>query len=112
MRFNRNMSRQTRKLAGVVSPLTREEIRRATVLAVEHLRPELVRNGESRYRVLGVELSLTRPREKNRPMSRQVEVLIIDYLGRRQLRVGIERGRVVEVRALEGQPAYAPDEIV
>lgn len=111
MPTHRNMSRQTRRLGNVVSPLTRAEIKHATALAVEHLKPEVVWNGHSRYRVLGAELSLTRPREKNAPVSRRIEVLIIDYLGRRQLRVGLERGRVVEVRPLEGQAAYAPDEI-
>lgn len=111
MRFDPNMSLETRRLGRAIAPLTRAEIKRGVAAAVEYLTPELTRDGQSRYRVLGAELSLTRPSEKDMPVRRRIEVLIVDYLGRRQVRIALERGRVVEVRPLEGQPAYAADEV-
>jgi hypothetical protein len=105
-----NMSSQTRKLATVLRPLGRTEAKRAIETAVEHLRPELVRDGQSRFRALGAQLYVTRPRAKGNPI-RLVEVRVIDYVNRRHLRVVIYGGRVLEVRPLYWQSAFSAEEI-
>jgi hypothetical protein len=94
-----------------LAPLKGAEAKRAVAAALAYLEPELSYDGQSRYRVLGAELSLTRPRGKDTPVRREVEVLVVDYLGRRQVKLLVERERVVEVRDLEGQAAFAPEEI-
>ena len=105
-----NMSPQTRKLAMVLKPLGRAEARRAIETAVEHLRPGLTRDGQSRFRALGAQLYVTRPTAKGKP-TRLVDVRVVDYLNRRHLRVVIAGSRVVEVRELDWQPAFSPEEI-
>jgi hypothetical protein len=105
-----NMSPQTRKLATVLKPLGRTEATRAIAIAVEHLRPELTRDGQSRFRALGAQLYVTRPTAKGKP-TRLVEVRVVDYLNRRHLRVVITGSRVVEVRPLDWQPAFSAEEI-
>jgi hypothetical protein len=105
-----NMSAQTRKLTRVLRPLGRAEARRATAAAVEHLRPELTRDGRTRFRVLGAQLYLTRPAGKG-TLGRLVDVRLLDSLSRRHLRVVVAGGRVVEVRTLDWQPAFAAGEI-
>ena len=105
-----NMSPQTRRLARVLKPLGRTEARRAIETAVEHLRPELTRDGQSRFRALGAQLYVTRPTAKGKP-TRLVDVRVVDYLNRRHLRVVIAGSRVVEVRELDWQPAFSPEEI-
>lgn len=94
-----------------LAPLNASEARRAIAAARRYLEPELTHEGQSRYRVLGAELSLTRPRDKDALVRRDIEVLVVDYLGRRQVRVVVERGRVVEVRELTGPAAFSADEI-
>jgi hypothetical protein len=105
-------SRETRRIAEILRPLGAGESKRAIATAVAYLKPELNRDGVSRFRVLGAELQVTRPRDKSarRPV-RQVEVLVVDYLNARQVRVVVENGQVVEVRDLEGQPAFEQGEI-
>jgi hypothetical protein len=105
-----NISPQTRKLAVVLKPLGRTEAKRAIVTAVEHLRPELTRDGQSRFRALGAQLYVTRPTAKGKP-TRLVDVRVVDYLNRRHLRVVIAGSRVVEVRELDWQPAFSAEEI-
>lgn len=105
-----NMSPQTRKLATVLKPLGRTEAKQAIETAVEHLRPELMRDGKSRFRALGAQLSVTRPTAKGSP-TRLVDVRVVDYLNRRHLRVVIAGSRVVEVRELDYQPAFVAEEI-
>ncbi len=105
-----NMSPQTRKLAIVLKPLGRTEAKRAIAVAIEHLRPELTRDGQSRFRCLGAQLYVTRPTAKGNP-TRVVEVRVVDYLNRRHLRVVIAGSRVVEVRPLDWQPAFSAEEI-
>jgi hypothetical protein len=56
-----NISAQTQRLATVLKPLGRTEAKRAIGTAVEHLRPELTRDGQSRFRALGAQLYVTRP---------------------------------------------------
>jgi hypothetical protein len=104
------MSPQTRRLARVLKPLGRTEARRAIETAVEHIRPELTRDGQSRFRALGAQLYVTRPTAKGKP-TRLVDVRVVDYLNRRHLRVVIAGSRVVEVRELDWQPAFSPEEI-
>ena len=87
-----NMSPQTRKLAIVLKPLGRTEAKRAIAVAIEHLRPELTRDGQSRFRCLGAQLYVTRPTAKGNP-TRVVEVRVVDYLNRRHLRVVIAGSR-------------------
>jgi hypothetical protein len=105
-----NMSPQTRRLALMLKPLGRTEAKRAIETAVGHLRPELTRDGQSRFRVLGAQLYLTRVAAKSKP-TRLVDVRVVDYLNRRHLRVVIAGSRVVEVRELDWQPAFSPEEI-
>jgi hypothetical protein len=105
-----NMSPQTRKLAVVLKPLGRAEAKRAIETAVEHLRPELTRDGQSRFRALGAQVYVTRPTAKANP-TRLVDVRIVDYLSRRHLRVVIAGSRVVEVRVIDWQPAFSAEEI-
>lgn len=104
-------SRQTRRMAAILTPLRAAESRRAIAVARAYLEPELTREGEQRFRVLGAELAITRPRAKRTPLVRRVDVLVVDYLNRRHLRLVVEKEQVVEVRELEGQPAFAPEEI-
>lgn len=111
MKRTEHISPQTRRIAKAVAPLSAADGKRAIARATAYLRPELTRGGHSRFRVLGAELSLTRSDSKTAPVRRQIEVLIVDYLNRRHLRVAIEGSRVAEVRDLAGQPAYAADEI-
>lgn len=99
------------RLTKVLKPLAQTETRRAIKTAIDYLEPELVRDGISRYRVLGAELAITRPKSPGVIPKRQVEVIVIDYLNRRHLRVVIEQGRVAEVRTLDYQPAVSRDEI-
>ena len=86
----------------ILAPLTQPESDNAIAVAEAHIKPQLLHDGESRFRVLGAELYLTRALNKNEPTRREVEVLVIDYLGRQQLAVVVERDQVVEVRELEG----------
>jgi hypothetical protein len=104
------LSPQTQKLATVLNPLGRTEAKRAIATAVEHLRPELTRDGQSRFRALGAQLYVTRPMAKGKP-TRLVEVRVVDYLNWRHLRVVIAGSRVVEVRPLDWQPAFSAEEI-
>ena len=101
----------TRRLTKVLKPLARTEATRAVKVAIHYLEPELVRDGTSRFRVLGAELAITRPKSREVIPGRQIEVLVIDYLNRRHMRVAVEQGRVVEVRTLDYQPAVSSDEI-
>lgn len=100
-----------RKLTKVLKPLTQTEATRAIKVAIHYLEPELVRDGISRFRVLGAELAITRPKSPQVIPTRQIEVIVIDYLNRRHLRVVVEQGRVVEVRTLDYQPAVSSDEV-
>lgn len=102
----------SRKLTKVLKPLARAETTRAVKAAIHYLEPELVRDGTSRFRVLGAELAITRPKSRDVIPRRQIEVLVIDYLNRRHMRVVVEQERVVEVRTLDYQPAVNRDEIV
>jgi hypothetical protein len=105
------MSSRARKLAAVLRPLGRAEAARAAKAAVEYLTPELVRDGISRFRVFGAELAVTRPKSGDGIPRRQVEVLVIDYLNRRHVRVVLEDARVVQVHALDHQPAVGAEEV-
>jgi hypothetical protein len=100
-----------RTLTKVLKPLAQMEATRAIKVAIHYLEPELVRDGISRYRVLGAELAITRPKSPRVIPKRQIEVIVIDYLNRRHIRVVVEQGRVVEVRTLDYQPAVSGDEI-
>jgi hypothetical protein len=103
-------SARARKLATVLRPLGRAEAARAVKAAVQYLTPELVRDGSSRFRVLGAELAVTRPKGDGIPR-RQVEVVVIDYLNRRHVRVVLEEARVVQAHALDHQPAVGAEEV-
>jgi len=105
-----NLSPQTRKLARVLRPLTRAETKRAVSTAVAYLLPELTRDGLTRFRALGAELYLSRPTEKG-PLSRLIEVVVVDYLNRRHLRVIVDGSQVAEVRELDWQPPFSAEEI-
>lgn len=100
-----------RKLTKVLKPLTQAEAKKAIKATIEHLEPELVRGDVSRYRVIGAELSITRPKEREALPIRQIEVLVVDYLNRRHVRGVVEDGRVVEAHTLDYQPAISSDEI-
>jgi hypothetical protein len=105
-----NMSPQTRKLGEILRPLTRAEAKRASSAAVAYLRPELTRDGHSRFRALGAQLYVTKPAAKG-AFGRLVEVLAVDYLNRRHVRVVVDGNRVVEVRELDWQPAFSAEEL-
>lgn len=100
-----------RRLRKVLKPLARAEASRAMKAATDYLKPELRRDGLSRFRVLGAELAVSRPKNREVVPKRQIEVLVVDYLNRRHLRVVVEQGRVAEVRTLNHQPAIGSDEI-
>ena len=100
-----------RGLKRALKPLAPAEAARAIKVAVHYLEPELVRDGISRFRVLGAELAITRPKIPKVVPKRQIEIMVIDYLNRRHLRVVVEQGRVVEVRNLDYQPAVSRDEV-
>jgi hypothetical protein len=102
----------TRRLTKVLKPLGRVETTKAVKAVIHYLEPELVRDGTSRFRVLGAELAITRPKSREAIPRRQIEVIVIDYLNRRHMRVVVERERVVEVRTLDYQPAVSSDEIL
>jgi hypothetical protein len=104
------LSQFTRMLLKTMRPLSKAEAKMTIAAAVEHLKPELEREGASRFRVLGAQLTATRPSEKERPR-RLIEVIIVDYLNHRQVRVVVDGKRVVEERPLEFQPAYSPEEL-
>jgi hypothetical protein len=69
-----------------------------------------MRDGQSRFRVLGAQLYITRPTDKD-AVGRLIEVMVIDYLNRRHLRVVVSGSRVTEVRDLDWQPAFSAEEI-
>jgi len=100
-----------RRLKQVLKPLSRSEAARAVKAAIQYLEPELVRDGTSRFRVLGAELAVTRPKSREVIPRRQIEVLVIDYLNRRHVRIVVEGARVVEARTLDSQPALGREEI-
>lgn len=104
-------SASSRRLTKVLKPLARAEATKAVKAAIHYLEPELVRDGTSRFRVLGAELYITRAKSPKSIPRRQIEVLVIDYLSRRHMRVVIEQGQVVEVRTLDYQPSVSSDEI-
>lgn len=104
-------STRPRKLKEVLKPLTQSEARRAIKVTLDHLQPELLRADVSRFRVLGTELSITRPKDREATPARRIEVLIVDYLNRRHVRSVVEDGRVLEARTLEHQPAVSSEEI-
>ncbi len=99
------------KLASILRPLTRAEATKAERTAIRYLEPQLVRDGAARYRVLGSELHISRPMAASALPTRQVEVLVVDYLNRRHLRIVLEAEKVIQVRDLEHQPAVSSDEV-
>jgi hypothetical protein len=101
----------TRRLSKVLKPLARAESTKAVKAVIRYLEPELVREGTSRFRVLGAELAITRPKSRETIPPRQIEVIVIDYLNRRHMRVVVEQEKVIEVRTLDYQPAFSSDEI-
>lgn len=101
-----------RNLKKVLKPLTQAEAKRAVQATIDHLKPELVRGEASRFRVIGAEIAITRPKEREAIPIRQIEVLVVDYLNRRHVRSVVEEGRVVEARTLDYQPAISSEEIV
>jgi hypothetical protein len=105
-----NASRETKRLEKVLKPLGRTEATRAIETAVEYLGSGLVRGGQSRYRVLGAQLAITRGTDKGTP-ARLIEVFVIDYLNRRQFRVLVAGTRATEAGELDWQPAFSAEEI-
>jgi hypothetical protein len=95
----------------VLKPLSRAEATRAIKIATDYLKPELVRDTVSRFRVLGAELAITRPKSRDLVPRRQIQVIIVDYLNRRHVRVVVENGGVAEVRTLDYQPAVSAEEV-
>ena len=105
------MSALTRGMVEALEPLDDAEADQAVSAAVEYLKPELVRDDVSHFRVLGAESAVFRHKDRDGPFIRAVEVMVADYLNRRHLRVVVEQGNVVEVRELDYQPALSADEI-
>jgi hypothetical protein len=106
----KTLSTFTRMLAKTMRPLSKAEAKLAIGTALEHLRPELERDGESRFRALGAQLTATRPRDKGIPR-RLIEIIVVDYSNRRHLNVVVSGKRVVEVRPLGFQPAFSQEEL-
>lgn len=109
--MSRNISPLTRRMARSLKPLSRAEAKRARQTAIDYLRPELERDGKSRFRVLGAEMMIMRPKSRGAVPKRLIEVIVIDYQNRRHLRVVVDGARVVEAHELEGQPAFHAEEI-
>lgn len=107
------MSDLTRKYRRVLAPLGKAEERRALRAAVGWMTAQAGNARDLRYRVLGAELRIEKPRRREEVPPRWIEVLIADYTHRRNLQVTIDsEGSVVEGGALAGlQPAFHADEV-
>jgi hypothetical protein len=101
-------SPHARQLREVVAPLEKEEERRAMAAAVAQLeRPQ-----ERRFRVLGAELLVEKPRQPDALPERRIDVIVVDYDGRQILEVLVDaNGEVVGREQLGYQPAFDPDEV-
>ena len=107
------MSDLTRTYKKVLAPLGKTEERRALRAAVEWMTAQAGNARDLRYRVLGAELRIEKPRRREEVPPRWIQVLIADYTNRRNLRVTVDsEGGVVEGGELGGlQPAFHADEV-
>lgn len=107
------MSDLTREYKRVLAPVGKAEERRAVRAAVDWLIAQAGETRDLRYRVLGAELRIEKPRRREEVPPRWIEVLIADYTHRRNLQVTLDAdGKVVEGGALAGlQPAFHVDEV-
>jgi hypothetical protein len=106
------VSVHTRRHARLLAPLHKREEQRAIRAAVQRFNAELPDGQQARYRVLGAELLVEKPEVPSKPPNRFVEVLIVDYPGRRNLQFLVqERGQVARVATIEGQPPFHEEEI-
>lgn len=97
-----------RQFEAAVAPLEAEEERRAVAAAVVQLdRPE-----QRRFRVLGAELLIDKPRRLDAAPERRIDVIVVDYDARRIVEVVVDgEGEVVDHDELAYQPAFHPDEV-
>lgn len=106
------MSDLTASLKRVLAPLGTREERAAIRSAVEYFRNTQHGSGELRYRVLGAELRIEKPRLRESVPPRLVDVLIVDYGGKQTLRLTVDRTKkIVQSEALTFHPAFHPDEL-
>jgi hypothetical protein len=106
------VSVHTRRHARLLAPLHKREEQRAIQAAVERFTAELPDGQEVRYRVLGAELLVEKPEVPSKLPKRFIEVLIVDYPGRRNLQFLVqERGQVARVATIRGQPTFHEEEI-
>jgi hypothetical protein len=106
------VSVHTRRHARLLAPLRKREEQRAIQAAVQRFHAELPDGQEVRYRVLGAEVLVEKPEAPSKPPKRMVEVLIVDYPGRRNLQFLVqEQGQVARVETVSGQPAFHEEEI-
>jgi hypothetical protein len=107
-----DMSSLTRQLGSVLAPLSKGEERQAIRAAVNQLTAEIGRTAEARYRVLGAEISIDKPARRGAIPKRLIQVLIVDYGNRRNLRFLVDsRGEFTERTVLRHQPPFHRDEI-
>jgi|SRR5215216_623530 len=107
------MSDLTRAYKRVLAPVGKAEERRALRAAVDWMTAQAGNARDLRYRVLGAELRIEKPRRREEVPPRWIQVLIADYTNRRNLQVTLDsEGSVVEGGELGGlQPAFHADEV-
>jgi hypothetical protein len=107
------MADRTRQLEQLLSPLGEAEERRAVSAAIDWTTAQAGGARDLRYRVLGANLRIEKPRRREEMPPRWIRVLIADYTHRRNLEVTVDgAGAVVEGGELAGlQPAFHRDEV-
>lgn len=95
-----------------VAPLGKREERRAVAAAVSHFESRLAKRREPRFRVIGAELTVEKPRSPRGVPTRLVSVVIAHYDAREVLSIQVDAaGRVVSSQALDFQPVFHADEV-
>lgn len=95
-----------------VAPLGKREERRAVVAAVSHFESTIATRSEPRFRVVGAELTMEKPRSPRGVPTRVVTVVVAHYDAREALSIQVDAaGRVVSSQALDFQPAFHAEEV-
>ena len=105
------MSDLTRRLKPVLAPLSKAEESRSIKSAVASLFPGRS-NPKARFRVLGAELRIEKPPERDTVPRRLIQVFIADYGNGRNVGVTVDgKGKIVESLTLDFQPNFHADEV-
>lgn len=109
--MNAYISQLTLNCAPALAPLSKAEERRAIKAAMEYFLSHRD-YADDRFRVLGAELTIDKPRRRGAPPQRLVEVIIADYSARRNLGFVVNTdGKVLRGEPLAYQPAFHADEM-